>query len=145
MAKYSDLDAFRGNTNIRRVGVALELTKEDVQEYIKCRNDPMYFIRNYVYITHVDHGMIQFKLFDFQEDVINLFHNNRKSCLLTARQQGKCLSINTKIKIKQKSTGNIVEISLGDFYRWKHFCEYGTYEDLQKVPQPNVTSEKDIL
>lgn len=48
----------------------MALTAEQKKEYIKCKNDPIYFIKNYVYIETEDEGVILFKLFPYQEDLI---------------------------------------------------------------------------
>jgi len=118
-----NLFSFRGNTKLRPEGAVVEYTPEMIEEYIKCKQDPIYFIKKYIYIVHPDRGVVKFDLYDYQEDMINAYHFNKKVIFLTARQQGKCLSIDTKVKIKQKSTNEIFECTLGDFYVWKKFKE----------------------
>ena len=49
------------------------------------------------------------------------------------RQMGKCLSLNTKVKLKQKSTGKVVEVTLEEFYAWQKFVKDGTPETLQEL------------
>ena len=115
--------SFRGNTKLRPEGAVVEYTEEMLAEYIKCSQDPVYFIKKYIYILHPDRGIVKFDLYDYQEKMIDAYHNNRKVIFLTARQQGKCLSINTNVKIRQKSSGQIFEITLGDFYAWQKTFE----------------------
>jgi len=43
------------------------------QEYMKCANDPIYFIRNYCKITHPQKGEIGFNLYPHQEQLINQY------------------------------------------------------------------------
>src|ERR1035437_6629849 len=84
-----NLFSFRGNTKLRPEGAVVEYTNEMIAEYLKCKNDPIYFIKTYIYITHPDKGVIKFELFDYQEEMIDAYHNNRKVIFLTSRQQGK--------------------------------------------------------
>ncbi len=65
------------------------LTKEDIKkELIKCGKNPVYFINNYVRISHPMKGLIPFKLFPFQEDVVKDFRDYRYNVILKARQLG---------------------------------------------------------
>jgi hypothetical protein len=36
-------ESYLGNPNVKRDGVQQQYTKEQLQEYIKCSNDPVYF------------------------------------------------------------------------------------------------------
>jgi hypothetical protein len=69
--------------------VAEQITREYVlSEYIKCRKDPLYFISTYGYITHPVKGKIIFNPYEFQKDLLDMFINNRFSCILKGRQMG---------------------------------------------------------
>jgi hypothetical protein len=81
--------SFRGNPKLRPAGAVVEYTKEMFDEYKKCKNDPIYFIKTYVKIIHPDRGVVSFELYDYQEDMIRAYHENRRVIFLTARQQGK--------------------------------------------------------
>lgn len=83
------LFSFRGNTKLRPEGAVVEYTPDMIEEYIKCSKDPIYFIKKYIYIIHPDRGVVKFDLYDYQERMIDAYHNNRKVIFLTARQQGK--------------------------------------------------------
>lgn len=80
---------YRNNPLLKGVGVQLQYTAHQVEEYLKCKNDPIYFIKNYVKIVDVDHGLVKFDLFDYQEEFIQLLHNNNKVIGAWARQMGK--------------------------------------------------------
>lgn len=80
---------FRSNPNLRPAGTVIEYTQEMVDEYRKCAKDPIYFIETYIKIIHVDRGLIPFKLFDYQKEMINAYANNRKVLSMMARQMGK--------------------------------------------------------
>lgn len=82
-------DVYLGNPNLKKSGIPLEFTKEQIQEYIKCSNDPVYFAKNYVKIVNVDRGLIPFEMYDFQEDMVRTFNDNRFSICKLPRQTGK--------------------------------------------------------
>jgi len=82
-------DVYLGNPNLKKSGIPLEFTKEQIQEYVKCSKDPVYFAKNYVKIVNVDRGLIPFEMYDFQEDMVRTFNNNRFSICKLPRQTGK--------------------------------------------------------
>ena len=108
-------DSYRDNPLLKKIGVKIEYTQEQINEYIKCKNDPVYFAK-YIKIISLDKGLIPFELYDFQEDMIRTFHNNRFVITKCPRQVGKCFYINTPIKLRNKSTGEIIETTIGKFY-----------------------------
>ena len=64
-------------------------TKDQIlKEIIKSGKDPVYFINNYAKISHPMRGLIPFKTYDFQTDLINGFNDNRFNVILKARQLG---------------------------------------------------------
>jgi hypothetical protein len=82
-------DSYRDNPLLKKVGVEHEYTEEQVQEYIKCSKDPVYFCMNYIKIVNVDEGLINFNMWDFQKEMINLFKDNRFVITKCPRQVGK--------------------------------------------------------
>jgi len=89
MAKQSYL----GNPNLKGIGVSVDWTPESVEEYKKCMESPLYFIKNYVQIVNVDRGLVPFDMWDFQEDMINHFHDERFVICKMPRQTGKSTTI----------------------------------------------------
>lgn len=81
------------NNLIKRAGVKIDLNAEQRLEVMKCRIDPMYFIRTYCRIITLDHGLMPFNLYEFQEDMIRLYIENRWSVVCTARQMGKTTTV----------------------------------------------------
>ena len=71
---------------IKRVGKTSEFTPEMLQELIKCKRDPMYFIENYVKVKHPKDGVMLMKLYDYQRRMLAGFHNNKDSVVLASRQ-----------------------------------------------------------
>jgi hypothetical protein len=85
-------EGYNGNSSLKRIGVEISYTEEQVLEIAKCAQDPIYFIDNYCYIVTLDHGIQPFKLYDCQKKKIKLIHDNRKVILMEGRQQGKTTS-----------------------------------------------------
>jgi len=80
------------NPSIKKIGIPEQYTSEQLQEYIKCSKDPVYFIENYVYIKSLDKGLVKFKLRGYQLDLINSYHDNNKNIVLSSRQSGKSIT-----------------------------------------------------
>lgn len=83
------MKTYNGNPLLKRTGVEVEWTPDLVQEYIRCAQDPLYFIETYMNIINVDSGLVNFKLHDYQKDMLEAAVENRFVCLATARQVGK--------------------------------------------------------
>ena len=82
-------DTYNGNILIKKAFTKSDLTMAHLIEAAKCANDPIYFIENYCRIVSLDEGIIPFRLFDYQKEMIEMYANNRFSLTLTARQMGK--------------------------------------------------------
>ena len=80
---------YNANANLKAANVKIEFTREQVIEYAKCANDPIYFIETYCKIVSLDHGLIPFKLYECQREKVKIIHENRKVILMEGRQQGK--------------------------------------------------------
>lgn len=91
MTKHKD--GYLGNPNLKPVGVQQQFTPEQVQEYIKCSNDPIYFIKNYVKIVAVDQGLVPFNMYNYQESLIKTLHDNRFVIGKLPRQTGKTTTV----------------------------------------------------
>ena len=82
-------NGYNGNSSLKRAGIELSYTEEQVLELAKCVENPTYFIDNYCYIVTLDHGIQPFKLYDCQKEKVETIHNNRKVIIMEGRQQGK--------------------------------------------------------
>ena len=91
-------------------------TAEQLQELARCTVDPIYFIEEYCWIQHPTKGRMKFILFDYQRELLDAYHNHRYSVALISRQMGKCVCINTIVKIRNKKTGEVLEITIGELY-----------------------------
>jgi hypothetical protein len=85
-------DFYLGNNNVKRDGVIQGWSEETIQEYMKCMQDPAYFARTYCKIISLDKGLVNFKLYPYQEKMFNHFNSNRFSIVLACRQSGKSIS-----------------------------------------------------
>ncbi len=64
-------------------------TDLQIAEIVKAATDPVYFIREYMWIQHPTKGRVRFELYDYQVELINCYHENRYSINMLGRQMGK--------------------------------------------------------
>lgn len=81
------------NPKLKAANVQVQFTQTQMQEYMSCMRDPIYFIKNYVRIVNVDRGLIPFEMWKFQEEMVETFHNNRFSICKLPRQVGKSTTV----------------------------------------------------
>ena len=84
---------YLGNPNLKRAHVPVGFSEHEVKEYMKCLEDPIYFIEQYVKIVHVDKGLIPFKMWDFQRNMVETFVKDRFVICKMPRQSGKSTTI----------------------------------------------------
>jgi hypothetical protein len=84
---------YLGNPNLKKANTPIEFTPDQVQEFIKCKGDPVYFARNYIKIVSLDEGLVPFNLYDFQEEMVRCFHKNRFNIAKLPRQTGKSTTV----------------------------------------------------
>ena len=85
-------DTYLGNPNIKRDGVVTQFNIFEVEEYKKCMDDSSYFASKYCKIIHLDLGLVNFELYDYQSKMFDHFTNERFSIVLACRQSGKSIS-----------------------------------------------------
>ena len=83
---------YLGNPLIKKDNVKLDFTEHEVKEYIKCAKDPIYFCKKYIKVISLDEGLVNFKLYDYQEELIKVYNENRFSIVLACRQSGKSIT-----------------------------------------------------
>jgi hypothetical protein len=84
---------YLGNPLLKKANTSIEFSQEQIIEFVKCKNDPVYFAKNYVQIVTLDHGLQPFKPYDFQEKLIKNFHSNRFNICKMPRQTGKSTTV----------------------------------------------------
>jgi len=82
-------NVYLGNPNLKKANTQIEFTEDQIVEFLKCKEDPVYFARNYIKIVSLDHGLVPFELYPFQEKLIDNFHKNRFNICKMPRQTGK--------------------------------------------------------
>ena len=87
-----------------------------IREIVRCKKDIVYFAENYFRIVNLDKGLHVIKLYDVQKEFLRYLVENNKVVCCSGRQQGKCVFKDTKIKIRNKKTGEIQEIEIEKFY-----------------------------
>jgi len=86
-------DIYLGNPNLKRANTPIEFTQEQILEFMACKNDPVYFAQKHVKIVTLDHGLMPFEPYDFQQELINNFHDNRFNICKMPRQTGKSTTV----------------------------------------------------
>ena len=86
-------EAYLGNPNLKKINTPVEYTKEQVLEFRKCEEDPLYFISKYVQIVSLDEGLVPFNMYGFQEEMVSTMHKERFTICKLPRQSGKSTTI----------------------------------------------------
>ncbi len=86
-------EVYLGNPNLKKAGTEIQFTKKQVEEWIKCKQDPLYFAMTYMQIINLDEGLVPFKMYDFQQKILTDFHENRFNIAKLPRQTGKSTTV----------------------------------------------------
>jgi hypothetical protein len=86
-------DIYLGNPLLKKANVDIQFTPDQIKEFIKCKDDPVYFANNYIKIVSVDEGLIPFEIYPFQEKLIKNFHSHRFNICKMPRQSGKSTTV----------------------------------------------------
>ena len=85
----SQQDIYLGNPNLKKANVPTNFSPKQVKEFIKCSQDPVHFIQNYIKIVSLDKGLVPFDMYDFQVDMVRKFDKDRFNIAKLPRQSGK--------------------------------------------------------
>ena len=86
-------DIYLGNPNLKKANTQTEFTEEHIMEFLKCKDDPVYFTHNHIKIVNVDEGLVNFSMYPFQEKLIKNFHKHRFNICKMPRQTGKSTTV----------------------------------------------------
>lgn len=89
----NDHETYLGNPLLKGAYVKQEFTKEQLAEYIKCSEDPIHFIENYIKVVTIDEGLQPFVMYDFQKDIARSVFDNRFTICKIPRQSGKTATL----------------------------------------------------
>jgi len=84
---------YMGNPLLKGEYVQQEFTKDQLSEYIKCSEDPVHFIENYVKVVTIDSGLVPFKMYDWQRNIVRSVFDNRFEICKIPRQSGKTTTL----------------------------------------------------
>ncbi|MBT4698246.1 terminase [Candidatus Woesearchaeota archaeon] len=84
---------YLGNPLLKGAYVHQDWSEKQVGEYIRCQQDPIYFIAKHLKIVSLDEGLVDFDLRPYQKDMIEKFYNERFVICKMARQSGKSTTI----------------------------------------------------
>jgi len=120
---------YNGNANLRHANDKIIYTDDMKVEFVKCMSDILYFGEKYCNIISVDKGKILIKFWEFQKRMLKAMYKSpeyrnedgeleqkQNLVVLCPRQAGKCINYWGKIRIRNKNTGKIVELSIGQFH-----------------------------
>jgi len=85
--------SYQGNPNLKKANQAIEWDANTVKEFIRCSQDPVYFAETYMKIVSLDEGLVNFKLRDYQRDMIRSMKDNRYCAYNLSRQSGKSITV----------------------------------------------------
>lgn len=85
-------EMYKGNRNLRKAGVKIKYTEEQILEINRCRKNPIYFINKYCYIVNLDDGLVKFKTRFYQDKLIKLFNKEKRVVVKFPRQSGKTVT-----------------------------------------------------
>jgi hypothetical protein len=86
-------DVYLGNPLLKKANTSIDFSQEQIIEFVRCKNDPVYFAKNHVQIVTLDHGLQPFQPYKFQEKLITNFHENRFNICKMPRQTGKSTTV----------------------------------------------------
>ncbi len=111
---FKKSNCYMSNIQIMRSGVEFPYTQEQLDEFVKCKNNMLYFIVNYCKIITLKDGLKLFKLFQYQKNALKIVHENRFSIFKFPRQMGKCIVGDTTVEIR--INGIEMKMTIAEFY-----------------------------
>lgn len=79
---------YENNTKLLKGDLVFQRTKEEIDEWMRCKNDIIYFVEKYCKLMTPE-GIKNVTLRDYQVDYLRHLEKNRLSIMLSARQAGK--------------------------------------------------------
>lgn len=114
--QYKPSDLYMGNPNLMKAGTKHQYTQEQIQEFIRCKDDPIYFIKKYVKIINVEKGLCEFLLYPYQEQYIKNLQTYRSNVSCWPRQSGKCHLKSTIMTVRDKETGEVLKMTSEELF-----------------------------
>jgi len=87
-------NSYNGNRSLKQIGYEIEYTVDQIKEILKCKDDPIYFIKTYCKIISLDsEQLIPFELYPYQERFIQTLQDSRRVISMQPRQMGKSQTV----------------------------------------------------
>lgn len=65
------------------------MNDDELKEFVKCANDPVYFLNTYGFVYDIEKSRIdRLTLYPYQEETLRKFHKNQNNIVLKSRQMG---------------------------------------------------------
>jgi hypothetical protein len=90
---------YENNTKLLKGDLVFDRTPEEIQEWLRCKNDIIYFVEKYCKLMTPE-GIRNVTLRDYQRRYLKHLMDHRLSIYLACRQCGKCLSFLSKVTIR---------------------------------------------
>lgn len=105
----------QNNIELRKPNLTYLYTNEELMELKRCSKDPIYFADKYGKLF-TENGYQHIKVRDYQQGLLEGMYEHKKCILMCSRQLGKCFLGDSKIKIRNKKTGEIIETRADEFF-----------------------------
>ena len=86
-------EVYLGNPNLKKANTPIEFSQENILEFMRCKEDPVYFANKHIKIVSIDEGLVPFRMYPFQKKLISNFHENRFNICKMPRQTGKSTTV----------------------------------------------------
>jgi len=113
---------------IKRPHQRTKYNEEQLKHLINCADSPLYFAENFFYVQTTQKGRQLLSLYPFQKVFLNNLSKYKYNIGLLARQMGKCLHSDSRINVRNKKTGEVFNITIGEFYVWQLFRKWAKEE-----------------
>ena len=117
------------NTLLLKPDLVFRKTEEEIEEAMKCMEDPVYFATKCQLMTPT--GLKLVTLRDYQVDYLHHLQKNRFTIWLACRQAGKTLNLSTNIIIKNVKKPNLINKNCPDIRKINYFK---IENDIYKLP-----------
>jgi len=92
-AMEAAIKRYLSNPLLKAPGQNIDFNKKQLEEYMKCSEDAVYFVSKWVKIVNVDYGLIPIELYPKQSEMISTCQQNRFVILNASRQIGKTTTV----------------------------------------------------
>jgi len=79
---------FEGKNDLRKGNILFELTPTEIEEFIRCKNDVLYYAEHYCFITNSG-KVFKIPLRDYQKRILKALQEEDMNIILSSRQSGK--------------------------------------------------------